>query len=111
EDILEEIVGEFTTTMAAVYTSIHAQEDGSYLVEGSTAVREFNRAAAWKLPIDGPKTLNGLVIEQLQNIPEVGTCCLIHGNIPIEVVQVQDNRIKTIKVLPPLARKKAHAHD
>ncbi|MGD9592676.1 MAG: CBS domain-containing protein, partial [Candidatus Berkiella sp.] len=56
EDILEEIVGEFTTNMAAVYTSIHAQEDGSYLVEGSTAVREFNRAAAWKLPIDGPKT-------------------------------------------------------
>ncbi len=108
EDILEEIVGEFTTNMASAYTSIHAQEDGSYLVEASTTVREFNRTAAWKLPIHGPKTVNGLVIEELQAIPEVGTCCLIGGNIPIEVVQVQDNRIKTIKILAPLHRKKQH---
>lgn len=111
EDILEEIVGEFTTNMAAAYTSIHAQEDGSYLVEASTTIREFNRSAHWKLPSQGPKTVNGLVIEHLQSIPEVGTCCLINGNIPIEVVQVQDNRIKTIKVMPPLHRKKAHAHE
>ncbi len=111
EDILEEIVGEFTTNMSAAYTSIHAQEDGSYLVEASTTIREFNRWAHWKLPSQGPKTVNGLVIEYLQSIPEVGTCCLINGNIPIEVVQVQDNRIKTIKVLPPLHRKKTHAHE
>ncbi|MBS0286091.1 MAG: HlyC/CorC family transporter [Proteobacteria bacterium] len=104
EDILEEIVGEFTTNMAAAYTSIHLQEDGSYLVEASTTIREFNHIAPWKLPLHGPKTVNGLVIEQLQTIPEVGTCCLIGGNIPIEVVQVQDSRIKTIKVLPPLKK-------
>lgn len=102
EDILEEIVGEFTTNMSAAFTSILVQEDGSYLVEGSTTVREFNRRVKWKLPIDGPKTVNGLVTEQLQDIPEVGTCCMIGGNIPIEVIQVQDNRIKTIKISPPI---------
>ncbi len=107
EDILEEIVGEYTTNMSSAFTSILAQEDGSYLVEASTPVREFNRTAAWKLPVEGAKTVNGLVIEQLQTIPEVGTCCLIGGNIPIEVVQVQDNRIKTIKILPPIKRKKS----
>lgn len=105
EDILEEIVGEFTTNMSAAYTSIFLQADGSYLVEASTSIREFNRIADWKLPTDSAnKTINGLVIEYLQSIPEVGTCCLIGGNIPIEVVQVQDNRIKTIKILPPIAR-------
>lgn len=105
EDILEEIVGEFTTNMSAAYTSILAQEDGSYLVEASTTIREFNRIANWKLPTDSTnKTVNGLIIEYLQAIPEVGTCCLIGGNIPIEVVQVQDNRIKTIKILPPITR-------
>ncbi|MBI2792638.1 MAG: HlyC/CorC family transporter [Gammaproteobacteria bacterium] len=108
EDILEEIVGEFTTDVSTAFTSIFEQEDGSYLVEGSTTIRDFNRMADWKLPTSGAKTINGLVIEQLQTIPEVGTCCLINGNIPIEVVQVQDSRIKTIKILPPIKRKKAH---
>jgi len=103
EDILEEIVGEFTTDMAATYTAILAQEEGSYLVEGSTLIREFNRMAPWKLPSEGPKTINGLVTEALQMIPQVGTCCLIN-HIPIEVVQVQDNRIKSVKIFPPLSR-------
>ncbi|MBN9287812.1 MAG: magnesium/cobalt efflux protein [Gammaproteobacteria bacterium 39-13] len=108
EDILEEIVGDFTTDMATAFTSILEQEDGSYLVEGSTTIREFNRHGAWKLPTSGPKTINGLVIEQLQEIPEVGTCCLIGGNIPIEVVQVQDNRIKALKIFPPIENRKGH---
>lgn len=111
EDILEEIVGDFTTDMSTVFTSILEQDDGSYLVEGSTTIREFNRNSAWKLPSHGPKTVNGLVIEQLQEIPEVGTCCLIGGNIPIEVVQVQDNRIKTIKIFPPILNRKGHEED
>lgn len=101
EDILEEIVGEFTTNMAATYTAILEQKDGSYLVDGATTIRELNRILGWHLPVEGPKTLNGLVIEYLQAIPEVGTCCLIN-HVPIEVVQVQDNRIKTLKVFPPL---------
>jgi Mg2+/Co2+ transporter CorB len=101
EDILEEIVGEFTTDASSAYTAILAQEDGTYLVEGSTTVREFNRILPWKLSSKGPKTLNGIIIEHLQMIPEVGTCCMI-GNIPIEVVQVQDNRVKSVKVMPPI---------
>lgn len=103
EDILEEIVGEFTTDMSEAYMAILAQEDGSYLVEGSITIREFNRVKDWKFPPSDAKTMNGLVIEHLQTIPEEGTCCLL-GNIPIEVVHVQDNRIKTIKVFPPIHR-------
>lgn len=101
EDILEEIVGEFTTNMSESYTSIHLQQDGSYLVDGATTVRECNRAIEWSLPVTEAKTINGMVIEYLQTIPEIGTCCLIE-NIPIEVVQVQDNRIKTVKIFPPI---------
>lgn len=108
EDILEEIVGEFTTDMASVFSAIREQEDGSYMVDASLTIREFNRISKWKLPTQGPKTINGLVIEQLQFIPEIGTCCLINGHIPIEVVQVQDNRIRSIKILPPLETKKVH---
>lgn len=104
EDILEEIVGEFTTDMSEAYMAILAQDDGSYLVEGSITIREFNRIVDWKFPPSDAKTMNGLVIEHLQTIPEEGTCCLL-GNIPIEVVHVQDNRIKTIKVFPPIHHK------
>lgn len=105
EDILEEIVGEFTTDMSEAYMAILAQEDGSYLVEGSITIREFNRIVDWRFPQSDAKTMNGLVIEHLQTIPEEGTCCLL-GNIPVEVVHVQDNRIKTIKVFPPIERNK-----
>lgn len=105
EDILEEIVGEYTTNMSTAYTSILSQPDGSYLVEGSIAIRECNRVMEWKLPTDGPKTINGLIIEYLQMIPEAGTCCLIK-NIPIEVIHVQDNKIKAVRILPPLTRKR-----
>ena len=104
EDILEEIVGEFTTNVSQIYTSVIAQDDGSYFVEGSTTIREFNRHLPWKISSEGPKTLSGLVIDYLEMIPEVGTCCMI-DNIPMEVIHVQDNRIKTIKVMPPIKRK------
>jgi Mg2+/Co2+ transporter CorB len=100
DDILEEIVGEFTTNISVSY-SLMAQEDGSYLVDGATTIREFNREAKWTLPLSGPKTISGLVIDYLQDIPSIGTCCLIE-EVPIEVVSVQDNRIKTLKIFPPL---------
>ena len=103
EDILEEIVGEFTTDISTTYTTVLPQPDGSYVVEGSTTVREFNHIVGWNLPTDGPKTINGLIIEYLQFIPETGTCCLIE-QIPFEVVQVQDNRIKSVKIFPPLIK-------
>jgi len=105
EDILEEIVGDFTTDLSSAYTSILPQEDGSYLVEGITATRDFNRIAKWPLPIGESKTINGLIIDYLQDIPEVGTCCLING-IPVEIIQMQENRIKIAKIFPPLKDRK-----
>lgn len=103
EDILEEIVGEFTTNLAETYATVLRQPDNAYLVEGTTSLREFQRITQWPLPPCDAKTMNGMVITHLQMIPDANTCCLI-GNLPIEVVQVQDNRIKTMKVFPPLAR-------
>lgn len=105
EDILEEVVGEFTTDMATTSKDIHPQEDGTFLVDGTVTIRELNRAMKWELPTDGPKTLSGLIIDYLETIPEIGTCCLINS-IPLEVVQTGENRIKTVKISPPLNRPK-----
>jgi len=76
EDILEEIVGQFTTDMAALGRDVFPQEDGSFLVDGSAMVRELNKSLNWQLPIAGPKTLSGLIIEHLEFIPSQGTCVL-----------------------------------
>lgn len=100
EDILEEVVGEFTTDMAAVGKDVHPQEDGSYLVDGSAMVRELNRTMGWQLPVDGPKTLSGLIIETLEDIPNPGTSIKVAG-YPIEVIQVKDNKIKTAQIFLP----------
>ncbi|MDF1820278.1 MAG: HlyC/CorC family transporter [Alcanivoracaceae bacterium] len=97
EDILEEIVGEFTTDLAASSQDIHPQEDGSYLVDGSTHLREMNRVLEWQLPTDGPKTLNGLITEHLQDIPDANTSVRV-GDHLIEIVQVKDNMVKTARV-------------
>ncbi len=97
EDILEEIVGEFTTDFAASSKDIHPQEDGSYLIDGTALVREINRALSWRLPVDGPKTLNGLVTEHLETIPENPVCLRI-GNYVMEIMQVQDTIIRTVRV-------------
>jgi Mg2+/Co2+ transporter CorB len=97
EDILEEIVGNFTTNLSEETTDIHPQGDGSYLIDGATNIREINRALDWDLPIDGPKTLNGLLTEFLENIPEphVGIRLPWHR---AEIVQVKDNMIKTVRM-------------
>jgi len=100
-DILEEIVGDFTTDVFSAYTAIVMQEDGAYWVEGATSLRDINRVLPRKFATSGPKTLNGLIIEYLQRIPEVGTCCKIDGMI-IEVMQVQDNRVKNVKITLPM---------
>lgn len=104
EDILEEIVGEFTTDPASLSKDIHPQEDGSYLVDGSINVREMNKMLKWQLPTDGPKTLNGLVLEYMETIPEPGTSLLLDG-YPTEIIQIKDNAVKTIKIHPKLAVK------
>lgn len=97
EDILEEIVGEFTTDLAATLRDIHPQEDGSFVIDGSASLREINRSLHWDLPTDGPKTLNGLITEYLQNIPESSTSLRIDDYL-IEVMQVKDNMVKAARV-------------
>ena len=92
EDILEEIVGEFTTDVAGMEQEIHPQEDGSYLIEGTANIREINKALGWQLPTDGPKTLNGLILEHLEAFPD-GPACLQVGSVRMEILEVRDNLI------------------
>ncbi len=99
EDILEEIVGEFTTS-PELSPEVIPQEDGSYLVDAGMNIREVNRMLGWKLPTDGPKTLNGLILEYLEHIPEPGTSLRIDG-YPIEIVKTQGNAVKTVRIHPP----------
>lgn len=97
EDILEEIVGEFTTDPWSVEKDIHPQPDGSFLVDAGVYIRELNRAQGWKLPTSGPRTLNGLIIEYLEQIPEPMTSLMLAGH-PIEILQVQSNTIKMVRI-------------
>lgn len=97
DDILEEIVGEFTTDMAASSVDIHPQDDGSFLIDGSAHNRMINRQLEWHLPMDGPKTLNGLIVEHLETIPDSLVCLKIR-KYRIEIVQIQDNVVKTARV-------------
>ena len=100
EDILEEIVGEFSTNYSATISDIHPQEDGSFLVDGSVNIREVNRSMHWTLPVDGPKTLNGLILESLESIPEGAASIRIVGYV-IEIVQSSENAIKVARIIPP----------
>jgi len=100
EDILEEIVGDFTTTMTPTPSEeVTLQPDGSYLVDGSASIRDVNKEMSWQLPTDGPKTLNGLIIEHLEDIPQNNLSVRIAG-YPIEIVEVSNNRIKIVRVIP-----------
>jgi Mg2+/Co2+ transporter CorB len=98
-DLLEEIVGEFATDPADGIADVQPQDDGSFLVDGSANVRELVRTMHWELETAGPKTLNGLIVEHLESLPEPGTSLLISG-YPIEVVQTQDNAVKTARIRP-----------
>jgi Mg2+/Co2+ transporter CorB len=100
EDILEEIVGDFTSDIAATSVDIHPQEDGSFLVDGGTHIRLINSSLGWTLPIKGPKTLNGLITEYLEAIPDANVCLSIEG-YRFEIVQIQDNMIRTAKLSEP----------
>ena len=101
EDILEEIVGEFTTDPATMmHKDVHVEADGSFVVNASTSIRALNRSMRWNLPTDGPKTLNGLIVEFLETIPEIGTTFKL-ADYMIEVLQTGDNAIKTVRVRPP----------
>ena len=99
-DILEEIVGEFTTRSPLQTAFFHAQEDGSWLIDGSSSLRDLNRKLATKFPTDGPKTLNGLVLEYFEDIPEAGTSFRIADHT-LEIVQTQDRVVKVVRLYPP----------
>ena len=100
EDILEEIVGELTDDRRPENQDIHPQDDGTFFIDGSATIRDINKAMNWNLPVDGPKTLNGLITEQLEFIPESNVCLSIAEH-RIETIQVQDNLVKMARVSAP----------
>jgi len=98
-DILEEIVGEFTAVLPGGQDANCVQSDGSYLVDGATPLRELNRKLKLQFPLDGPRTLNGLLLEHLEAMPDAGVSVLIAG-YPVEIVQVQERMVKTARIGP-----------
>ena len=98
EDILEEIVGEFTTDVQTLAQEIHPQADGTYLIDGTATLREINRQLHWDLPTDGPKTLNGLILEHLETMPEPGTSLRV-GQYTMEVTQTSGNAVRTVRLI------------
>jgi len=102
EDILEEIIGEFATHSPLKAGGYTPQTDGSYLVEGGTPLRELNRKLGYNFPLDGPKTLNGLILEYLQDIPEPNTSVEIAGG-RMDILQTHDRVVKAVRLYPPLA--------
>ena len=102
EDIIEEIIGEFTTTAPSVASIRAWDENDSALVEGASSLRELNRKLGLALPLDGPKTLNGLILEHFQDIPEAGVSLKIAG-VPMEIVQTQDRVVRTVRLFRPKA--------
>jgi len=96
EDILEEIVGEFTTDPAAT-KDIYPQHDGSYIVDGGTHIRDLNKALDWQLNTDGPKTLNGMITEHMEIIPESGTSLQLEGHT-VEIIISENNAVKTARL-------------
>jgi Mg2+/Co2+ transporter CorB len=95
DDLLQEIVGELITEDVAV----RAQSDGSYLVDANITIRELNRVMQWSLPTEGPKTLNGLIVEFMETIPETGTSIKLH-DYPLEIIKRDENSVKLVKFLP-----------
>jgi len=103
EDILEEIVGEFTSDPSAQFEDIQPQDDGTWLVDGTVSIRTLNSALRMALSTDGPKTLNGLIIEELEMIPEANTSLLLDRH-PVDILQIKDNMVKTVRIHPSLKK-------
>ncbi len=100
EDLLEEMVGEFTTQAPSDTGYLRREEDGSWLAEGTVLLRHLNRKLGLSLPLDGPKTLNGLLLEQFEDIPEAGVSIKL-GEVPVEIVQTQDRAVKMARIYLP----------
>jgi len=99
QDILEEIVGEFTSQKPMSGGLFRKEADGSVIAEGICPLRVLNRKAGFRFPLEGPKTINGLVLEALEEIPEPGTALLVHGH-PVEILQVQNRMVKVVRIRP-----------
>ncbi len=97
EEILEEIVGDFTSPAPGASDEVQPQEDGSYLVNGSTNIRDLNRRLNWKLPTTGPKTLNGLITEYLEDLPEPGTSLMLDG-YQVEIIRTRGTAVQTARI-------------
>jgi Mg2+/Co2+ transporter CorB len=101
EDILEEIVGEFTTDPATVtHKHVHREAPGVFIVNASATIRALNRSLGWQLPTDGPKTLNGLLVEKMETLPETGDRVTI-GDYEFEVLQIGENTVRTVRARRP----------
>ncbi|HEX7972045.1 MAG TPA: HlyC/CorC family transporter [Thiobacillus sp.] len=107
EDLLEEMVGEFTTQAPSDAGYLRREADGSWLAEGSVLLRHLNRKLGLSLPLDGPKTLNGLLLEQFEDIPEAGVSLKL-GDVPVEIVQTQDRAVKMARIYLPVTGDAPH---
>ena len=103
EDIVEEIIGEFTTQAPGGQEIFRREPDGSVVVSGMAMLRTLNRRLGLQFPVDGPKTLNGLILEHLGEIPEAGASFPLEGQM-MEILQTQDRAVKVVKLLPPVGR-------
>ncbi len=99
EDLLEEIVGEFTSDTSSLHKDVHREKGGSFIVNAAASVRTLNRKMGWSLPTSGPRTLNGLIVEYLENIPEAGTSLRVN-DYAIDILQTGDNAVKTVRLKP-----------
>jgi len=99
EDLLEEIVGEFTSDTSSLHKDVHKEKGGTFIVNASASVRTLNRKMGWSLPTSGPRTLNGLIIEYLETIPDPGTSLRIN-DYSIDILQTGDNAVKTVRLKP-----------
>jgi len=97
EDILEEIVGEFESQHSLDNPHIHPQADGRLVIDGAASIRDLNKSLGWHLPSDGPKTLNGLVTEALETIPDSAVCLKI-GRYRLEILETEDNRVTRVLI-------------
>lgn len=101
EDILEEIVGEFDNDPQISPPEIRPQPDGSYIVDGTTQVRNLNRSLNWSLPSEGPKTLNGIVVEHFESFPPQGAVFNLNGH-SMTILAVEDNKVQQVRIEPGL---------
>jgi Mg2+/Co2+ transporter CorB len=101
EDLLEEIVGEFTNDPGTFHRDIHREANGDFVINGSINIRTLNRRLGWNLPTTGPRTLNGLILEYLETIPDVGTSLKL-GDYPVEILQIADNTVRTVRMQSPI---------